>query len=54
MWQEVIVGICVLGAVIFLLRRWFFSPKKSACGGCSGCEKTSESSCSNPLERGNH
>ncbi len=54
-WQEVIVGVCVLSAAVFLLRRWFFSPKKSAaCGGCSGCAKTPESSCANPTEKTHH
>lgn len=39
MWQEIIVGICVLGAVVFLLRRWVIPGKKSAaCGGCGGCD----------------
>ena len=51
-WQEVIVGLCVLAAVYFLVRRWLFPAKKSAaCGGCSGCSKTSDSSCSNPSEK---
>ena len=53
MWQELIVGICVLAAAIFLVRRWIFpSAKKSAaCGGCSGCAKTSESSCATPADK---
>ena len=50
-WQELIVGLCVLAAVIFLARRWFFSPKKTGCGGCGGCDKTSDASCTNPGER---
>lgn len=56
MWQELIVGICVLAAVIYLARRWLFpSAKKSAaCGGCGGCAKTSESSCVNPSEKTPH
>jgi hypothetical protein len=44
MWQEVIVGFCVLVAGGFVLRRYW--PKSgtggaanSACGGCSGCPK---------------
>lgn len=54
-WQELIVGFCVLTAMLFLLRRWFFAPKKSAaCGGCGGCDKTSESSCANPSEKTHH
>lgn len=54
-WQELIVGICVITAVIFLARRWLFAPKKSAaCGGCGGCDKTSESSCKNPTEKTQH
>lgn len=56
LWQEMIVGICVLAAVIFLVRRWLFpSAKKSAaCGGCGGCDKTSDASCSNPTEKTQH
>lgn len=55
-WQEMIVGICVIAAVVFLVRRWIFpSAKKSAaCGGCGGCAKTSESSCANPVEKGQY
>lgn len=50
-WQEVIVGVCVVAAAIFLLRRWIFPGKKTAsCGGCSGCAKITESSCSTPAE----
>ncbi len=46
MWQEVIVGVCVLGAVLFLLRRWVMPGKKSAsCGGCSGCDKPTNQGC---------
>lgn len=52
MWQEIIVGLCVLAAAYFLVRRWLFPTKKSAaCGGCSGCDKTPESSCANPSEK---
>jgi hypothetical protein len=56
LWQEMIVGICVLAAVVFLVRRWLFpSAKKSAaCGGCGGCGKTSDASCSNPTEKTQH
>jgi len=51
MWQEIVVGVCVLSATVFLLRRWIFPGKKAAsCGGCSGCAKTSESSCSTTNE----
>jgi hypothetical protein len=51
MWQEIIVGICVLAAAIFVLRQWFpFSRKKSSgCGGCSGCNTSP--SCTNPTEK---
>ena len=53
MWQEIVVGVCVVGAAVFLLRRWIFPGKKAAsCGGCSGCAKTSESSCSTPNDAG--
>lgn len=55
MWQELIVGVCVLGAVVFLLRRWAFPARKSsACGGCSSCDKTTDASCSNPAENGKY
>jgi hypothetical protein len=51
-WQEVIVGVCVLAAAVFLLRRWIFPGKKAAsCGGCSGCAKTTDSSCTTPSEK---
>lgn len=53
MWQEIVVGVCVAGAALFLLRRWIFPGKKATgCGGCSGCAKTSESSCSTPNDPG--
>lgn len=54
-WQELIVGVCVLAAVIFLARRWLFPSKKSAaCGGCGGCDKTSDTRCANPKEKTQH
>jgi len=36
MWQEIIVGICVLAAAYFVLRQWLPIGKKksSGCGGC--------------------
>lgn len=57
MWQEIIVGICILTAAAFLVRRWIFPAKKSsACGGCGGCSKTndageSSAGCANPAEK---
>jgi hypothetical protein len=46
MWQEIIVGICVLAAAVFLLRHWLGAGKKAtACGGCSNCDKTANTSC---------
>jgi len=39
MWQEIIVAVCVISALIFLVRKWFFSKKSSSCGGCSDCGK---------------
>jgi hypothetical protein len=56
MWQEVIVGVCVIAAAFFLARRWIFPPTKKAagCGGCGGCDKTSTSSCSNPDDKITH
>jgi len=55
MWQEMIVGACVIAAVIFLLRRWLpvFGAKSSgSCGSCGGCDTAK--SCSNPNEKGQH
>lgn len=51
MWQEIIVGICVVFAVVFLVRRWLVpTAKKSAsCGGCGGCGTAKQ--CSNPEEK---
>jgi hypothetical protein len=40
MWQELIVGICVLVALAFLLRTYlppFAKNKSGSCGGCNGC-----------------
>ncbi|MBU2952684.1 FeoB-associated Cys-rich membrane protein [Marinobacter sp. F3R08] len=39
MWQDIIVGACVLAAVVFLVRQWLpgMSKKTSGCGGCNGC-----------------
>mgnify|MGYP001765270484 CR=1 FL=1 len=36
MWQELIVGICVLLALLFVLRRYLFR-RQPGCGGCQGC-----------------
>ena len=55
MWQEIIVGLCVLAAAVFLVRRWlpaFSAKNSSACGGCGGCDTAK--SCSNPAEKGTH
>lgn len=42
MWQEIIVGICVIAAIISLLVRWLPGTKKAPqCGGCSGCDSRS-------------
>jgi hypothetical protein len=56
MWQEIIVGFIVLGAVLYLTRQWLpfgkLSSKKQAtgsCGGCGGCNTAK--SCSNPEEK---
>jgi fluoride ion exporter CrcB/FEX len=58
MWQEIIVGAIVLGAVLFLVRRWLPFGKKSSgsCGSCGGCSTVSSAakSCSNPEEKGTH
>ncbi|HAH38066.1 MAG TPA: FeoB-associated Cys-rich membrane protein [Algoriphagus sp.] len=37
MWQEIIVGIIVLGAVVYLGRRFFYKPKTEP--GCDKCAK---------------
>jgi len=55
MWQEVIVGLCILAAVIYLARQWLpILGKKpaSGCGGCGGCDTAK--SCANPTEKGLH
>lgn len=44
MWQEVIVGLCVLAASYFVLRQWLPIGKKKA-AGCGGCG-TGGSNCS--------
>jgi hypothetical protein len=57
MWQEIIVGLCVIAAVVFLARRWlpFFNKKTAGCDtGCGGCASTSTSSCSNSAEKTTH
>ena len=49
MWQEVIVGLCVIAAVVFLLRRWLpilNANSRPGCGGCGGCDTAK--SCNNP------
>jgi len=55
MWQEIIVGICVLLAVVYVLRQWLpgLGRKGSGCGGCSGCESNAKS-CHNPDEQQSH
>lgn len=52
MWQEIIVGMCVLAAAYFVLRQWLPMGKKksSGCGGCgsgnSSC--STEKNCDTP------
>jgi hypothetical protein len=42
MWQEIIVGICVVAAVLFLLKRWWpFGRSKSSCNSCGSCARES-------------
>lgn len=36
MWQEVIVGICVLVALVFVLRKYVFKDRPAS-GSCDGC-----------------
>lgn len=36
MWQEIIVGTCVLAAAYFVLRQWLPIGKKKT-GGCGSC-----------------
>ena len=54
MWQELIVGVIVLSAVLFLVRQRLPFGKKSSdsCGGCGGCNTAK--SCSNTDEKGSH
>lgn len=37
MWQEIIVGLCVLAALAFVLRRYLPLGNKKAASGCAGC-----------------
>ncbi len=44
MWQEIIVGIAVVGAILFLAMRYLPTGKKregscGECNGCGGCDK---------------
>ncbi|RYD70655.1 MAG: FeoB-associated Cys-rich membrane protein [Sphingobacteriales bacterium] len=51
MWQELIVGLIVLAACVFLARRWlpFFSKKTTGCNtGCGGCGTPSTTACKTP------
>ena len=49
MWQELIVGICVFTALLFVIYRYWPNSKKSGgCDGCSGCG--SKSSCADKLK----
>ena len=51
MWQEIIVGLCVLAAGIFLVRHWLFPGKKSSnCGGCNNCDTNKPARCNNTSE----
>lgn len=47
MWQEIIVGICVLAATAFLFRHWFLK-KNDSCGGCNNC--SSNTKCHSPQD----
>ena len=51
MWQEIMMGFIVLGAVVYLARQWLQFGKKSSgsCGGCGGCNTAK--GCSNPEEK---
>lgn len=38
MWQEILVGIAVIAAILFLARRYLpMGKKKDGCGSCDGC-----------------
>jgi FeoB-associated Cys-rich membrane protein len=54
MWQEISVGVIVLGAVLYLSRQWLPVGKKNtgSCGGCGSCDTAK--SCRNPDEKGTH
>jgi len=59
MWQNTIVGLCVLAAVFFVARQWVpgLGKKSSGCGSCNGCSSsgnsTSSSSSSSADDCGN-
>lgn len=57
MWQNIIVGLCVLAAVVFVARQWIpgLGKKSSDCGGCNGSSSSSSAdSCRNSAEKGLH
>ncbi|MCL1482336.1 MULTISPECIES: FeoB-associated Cys-rich membrane protein [unclassified Marinobacter] len=57
MWQNIIVGLCVLAAVVFVARQWIpgLGKKSSDCGGCNGCSSSSsDDGCRNPAEKDLH
>ncbi|AKO53492.1 hypothetical protein ABA45_14575 [Marinobacter psychrophilus] len=62
MWQNIIVGLCVLAAVVFVARRWIpgLGKKSSGCGSCNGCSSSGSSGsssadgCGNSAEKGPH
>ncbi|MBN7801091.1 FeoB-associated Cys-rich membrane protein [Algoriphagus aestuariicola] len=38
MWQEIIVGLIVLGALVYLAKKYFLKPAKQP--GCDKCAKS--------------
>lgn len=46
MWQEIIVGVCVLTATAFVLRRYVWMSKAAKQGGgCSSCKGCGSGGC---------
>lgn len=54
MWQELIVGVIVVAAFVFLTRRWlpFLQKKTVGCStGCGSCGTGSDKSCKTPVSK---
>ena len=46
MWQEIIVGLCIFAAFLFVVRQYWPGRKKKSAGNCDHC-----SSCNSPCDK---